>query len=290
MRAFVRLLPRLLLLAFAAAALLVLAERERSAHADALPPRTTPGPSADPAPPPFTTPPPPAPPPRPPHLVVAPPSPPQLPVPTPPSPPIPTLPTLPPVDTPAPPGSPVPAPPELGGLPGVPEAPGTPFVDAGGLTGIAGPLAGMPEVEAPEPPLLPELPAVPDVPNVPPPLDRVLELVAAPASGAPAPAGVPDRPPSTLVSQPAPWRVDPGVAIGVLVDVDAGLAPARAPPDGASGSAHPCPGGGSPHPTRTDPAAFPDPATRGASRGAGLLAEARVYTSTSLRDPLLRPD
>src|SRR5262249_19439940 len=118
----------------------------------------------------------------------------------------------------------------------------------------------------------------------------VLGLAAAPAPGAPAPAGVPDRSPSTLVAQPAQWRVDPGVAIGVLVDVDAGLAPARAPPDGASGSAHPCPGGGSLHPTRTDPAAFPDPATRGASRGAGLLAEARVYTSTSLRDPLLRPD
>jgi hypothetical protein len=46
MRAFVRLLPRLLLLGVAAAALLVLAERERSAHADTLRPLPTPAPPA----------------------------------------------------------------------------------------------------------------------------------------------------------------------------------------------------------------------------------------------------
>jgi fused signal recognition particle receptor len=65
MRAFVRLLPRLLLLAVAAVALLVLAERERSAHADVLPPLTTPPPPSAPAPDPTTPPSLPAPPPLP---------------------------------------------------------------------------------------------------------------------------------------------------------------------------------------------------------------------------------
>jgi hypothetical protein len=83
MRAFVRLLPRLLLLGVAAAALLVLAERERSAHAEVLPPVTTPEPPA--------------------------------------APPVPTLPTLPSVDAPAPPAPLVPAPaaaPDPGSLTG----------------------------------------------------------------------------------------------------------------------------------------------------------------------------
>jgi hypothetical protein len=147
----------------------------------------------------------------------------------------------------------------------------------------------MPEVAPPEP-FLPDLPAVPDVPDVPMPLDRVLELGAAPGPDAPAPANAPDRASSTQLPEPMSSRFAPGEIGGFVFGGDMGFAPARAPPDDTPGPPHPCPGGGSPHPTRADPVAFPDPATDDASRRAGLLAEARAYASTSLRDPLLRPD
>ena len=280
MRAFVRLLPRLLFLGVAAAALLVLAERERSAHADALPPITTP---EAPSLPPVTTPSVPAPPP------VTPPSPP--PAPSLPALPAPPVPIPPPSSLPVPalPDVPAPAPPDLPGVPAAPEVPGAPAVDPDGVTRIVGPLPGVPEVAPPEP-LLPDLPAVPDVPDVPLPLDRVLELGATPAPDAPAPANPPGRAPSQLLADPPASRVDTGNDFGVLFGGDVTLLPARGPPGDAPGSPHPCPGGGSPHPTRSDPAAFLAPAADDASRHAGLLAEARAYASTLLRDPLLRPD
>lgn len=288
MRTFVRLLLRLLFVGVAAAALLALAERGRSAHADALPPITTPTLPAAPAPSPPTTPslpaPPPLPaPPTPPVTAPTAPAPPSLPAPTLPSSPVPALPALPSVDAPAPPAAPTPA------LPGVPDVPGAPTVDSGSVTGITGPLPSVPDV-APSEPLLPDLPAVPAVPDLPTPLDRVLELAAAPVPGPPAPAGTADHAPTTPVAEPAPARFDPFEAGSFLVGVDTGLTPARGPPAEAPGSPHPCPGGGSSHPNRTDPAAFLHPATDDASRRAGSLAEARAYASTLLRDPLLRPD
>jgi len=292
MKTFVRLLPRLLLLGVAAA-LLVLAERGRTAHADALPSITTPAPPAAPALPLPTTPslaPPPLPPGPPPVIAPTAPAPPPLPAPTVPSPPVPTLPPLPSVAAPAPPDAPAPAPTALPGLPGAPDVPAPPPVDPGMLTAIMGPLPGVPDVAPPDP-LLPDLPTVPDLPRVPTPLDRVLELVGVvPAADAPALVNGADRAPSTLVATPAPSRLDPRQPGGFLVALDLSFAPARGPPANAPGSPHPCPAGGSSHPTRADPAAFVDPATGDASCRAGSLAEARAYASTSPRDPLLRPD
>jgi hypothetical protein len=187
---------------------------------------------------------------------------------------------------PTPPGPAVPAVPDPPALPGLPEVPAPPSVDSGAVTGVVGPLPNVPEVAPPEP-VLPDLPAVPDVPT---PLERVLDLGATPTTDAPAPANAPDRAPSTLLSEPTASRLDPRDAVGMLVAVDVALAPARGPPPELPGPPHPCPGGGTPHPTRTDPAAFLDPATDDASRRAESLAEARAYASTSLRDPLLRPD
>jgi hypothetical protein len=244
MGTFVRLLPRLLFLGVAAAALLVLAERERSAHADALPPVSTP---VAPAPPPPTTPQLPTPPP----------------VPVPALLPVPVPPTVPPVPAPAPPGLPVPAPPEFPAAPGVPGAPGVPPVDPVGVTGIVGPLPGVPEVAPPEP-LLPDVAPVPEVPAVPVPLDRILELGATPAPDAPAPANAPELAGFALLAGPASSHLDPRTG-NVLGGVDVGFSPTRAPPTEV-------------------------PGTDDASRRAGLLAEAPAYASTSLRDPLLRPD
>jgi hypothetical protein len=282
MRAFVRLLPRLLFLAVAAAALLVLAERARSAHADALPPITAPAPPEAPSLSPTPLPSLPAPPPVTPPSLSAP-----SPLPALPSPPVLTAPTLPGVIVPALPG--VPTPPDLTGAPAAPEVPGAPAVDPESVTGILGPLPGVPEVAPPEP-LLPDLPAVPEVPDVPVPLDRVLELGATPAPDAPAPANAPDRAPAQLLADPSASRADARDVFPVVFGGEVGIAPARGPPVGAPGSPHPCPGGGSSHPNRTDPAAFLDPAADEASRRAGSLAEARAYASTLLRDPLLRPD
>jgi hypothetical protein len=149
-----------------------------------------------------------------------------------------------------------------------------------------GPLPDVPEVSPPDP-ALPDLSELPD-PAL--PLDGVLELSAAPAPAAPAPADALDRAPSVPVADPAPSRVELVEVGEQLAGIDIGFPPARAPPSETPGSPHPCPGGGSPHPTRADPAAYLSPGADHASRRAGLLAEARVYASTLLRDPLLRPD
>ncbi len=279
MRTFVRLLPRLLLLGVAAAALLVLAERERSAHADALPPITPPELPTVPPPPPVAPPTLPEPPALPPVTAPAPPVVPSITVP------------VPPISTPAPPtvppgGLPAPAEPDPPAAPDVPAGPGVPGIDPGPLTGIVGPLPDVPEVSTPEP-LLPELPEIPD-PAI--PLPGVLDLLSAPAPTAPLPADAPGLAPSVPVPGPAPSRVDPTEIGGSIVGIEVGVVTARAPPTEVPGSPRPCPGGGSPRPTRTDPAAFPAPGTVEATRRAGLLAEARAYASALLRDPLLRPD
>jgi hypothetical protein len=171
-------------------------------------------------------------------------------------------------------------------VPGAPTAPGLPGIDPGGVTGTVGPLPDVPEVPAPEA-TLPELPELPD-PTV--PLEGVLDLSAAPAPVAPAPVNSPDRAPSVPVPDPAPSRVALVETGGLFAGFDIGSPPARAPPTDPPGSPHPCPGGGSTHSTRADPAAFLPPGADDASRRAGLLAEARAYASALLRDPLLRPD
>jgi len=145
---------------------------------------------------------------------------------------------------------------------------------------------GVPEVSAPAA-ALPDLPELPD-PAI--PLDGVLELSAAPAPAAPVPADALDRAPSVPVADPAPSRVELAETGELLAGIDVGFPPARGPPIEAPGSPHPCPGGGSPHPTRADPVAYLSPGADHASRRAALLADARVYASTLLRDPLLRPD
>jgi hypothetical protein len=146
------------------------------------------------------------------------------------------------------------------------------------------PLPNVPEVSAPDAtvPNLPELPG----PAI--PLNGELSAAAAPA--APVPTDALDRAPSVPVADPAPSRVELAETGEQLADIDVDFPPARGPPIEAPGSPHPCPGGGSPHPTRADPAAYLSPGADHASRRAALLAEARVYASTLLRDPLLRPD
>jgi len=184
------------------------------------------------------------------------------------------------------PGAPaVPSAPEPPSLPTGPDVPG---IEPGRVAGTVGPLPDvpeMPEVSAPEA-ALPDLPELPD-PAI--PLDGVLELSAAPAPAAPVPADALDRAPSVPVADPAPSRVELVETGELLAAIDVGFAPARAPPSDVPGSPHPCPGGGSSHPTRADPAAYLSPGADQASRQAGLLAEARVYASTLRRDPLLRP-
>jgi len=231
----------------------VLAERAQDAQAQTTDPPAVP---AVPSVPPPDLPP-----------VTAPPPPPALP----PAP----EPALPPAPSP-PPAIPLPAPP----------APTVPGIDPGGVTGTVGPLPDVPEVSAPEA-TLPELPEVP-VPAV--PLETVLDLRAAPAPATPAPMNAPDRAPSVPVPDPAPSRVVMLETGGLLAGIDFGFPPARGPPADAPGSPHPCPGGGSTHPTRPDQAALLPPGADDASRRAGLHAEARTYASALLRDPLLRPD
>ena len=286
MGTFVRLLPRLLFLGVAAVALLVLAGRERSAHADAPPPVTSPE-LTEPSLPPVTAPSLPAPPPPPAPPPIAAPS---LPPAITPSLPAPAIPSI---------AAPAPAAPSVGGTelptPPVPAPPGVPDVDPETLSPVVGLLPtapALPEVPDVAPPLpgLPDLSSVPAVPHAPTPLDRVLELSATPAPNAPVPVNAPDRSPPVPLAEPAPSRLVPREPGGMLVSVDVGFTPARGPPTDAPGSPHACRGGGSPHPTGADQAAFLAPATGDASRRAGLLAEARAYLSTLLRDPLLRPD
>jgi hypothetical protein len=267
------------MLGVAGGALLVLAERAQDAQAQTLDPPAAPTISAVPPLdlPPVTAPPTPAPPPVPePALPPTPNVPPALPLPAP------TLPTAPAV---AAPEVPAPMPPVVlpaPDVPGAPAPPGIPGIDPG----TVGPLPEVPEVPAPEA-TLPELPELPD-PAV--PLNGLLDLSAAPPLAAPAPVNAPDLAPSVTVPDPAPSRIAFVETGGLFAGIDVGFPPARAPPPDAPGSPHPCPGGGSTHPTRADPAAFLPPGADDASRRAGLLAEARAYASALLRDPLLRPD
>ncbi|HYX11453.1 MAG TPA: hypothetical protein VE817_05710 [Candidatus Acidoferrum sp.] len=157
------------------------------------------------------------------------------------------------------------------------------------MTGTVGPLPDVPDVPEVSAPAaaLPDLPELPD-PTI--PLNGVLDLSAAPAPAAPVPADALDRAPSVPGADPAPSRIELVETGELLPAIDVGFPPARAPPGDVPGSPHPCPGGGSSHPTRANPAAYLSPGADQASRQAGLLAEARVYASTSVRDPLLRPD
>jgi hypothetical protein len=149
-----------------------------------------------------------------------------------------------------------------------------------------GPLPNVPEVSAPDA----AVPNLSELPHPAIPVDGVLELSAAPPPAAPVPADALDRAPSVPIADPAPSRVELAETGELLAGIDVGFPPARGPPIEAPGSPHPCPGGGSPHPTRADPAAYLSPGADHASRLAALLADARVYASTLLRDPLLRPD
>jgi hypothetical protein len=260
-------------------ALLVLADRAQDAQAQTLDPPAAPTiPAVPPLDLPPVTAPPTAPPPVPePALPPTPNVPPALPLPAP------TLPTAPAVAAPEVPAPVPPVVPPAPDVPGAPAAPGIPGLDPHHVTGTVGPLPDVPEVSPPDA-TLPELPD----PVV--PLDGLLDLSAAPPPAAPAPVNAPDLAPSVTVPDAARSRIALVETAGRLAGIDIGLPPARAPPPDAPGSPHPCPGGGSTHPTRADPAGLLPPGTDDASRRAGLLAEARAYASALLRDPLLRPD
>src|SRR5438445_235084 len=141
---------------------------------------------------------------------------------------------------------------------------------AGGALLVLAERAQDAHAQVPEPPAVPGSPSIPsvDLPPVttPPP--------TTPPAPAPPPVPSPSLPPAPTVP-PAP-ALPPSVPLPAMPALP--------------GSPHPGPGGGAPHPTRADPAAYLSPGADHASRRAGLLAEARVYASTLLRDPLLRPD
>ena len=291
MRTIVRVLPRLVLLGVAGGVLLVLAERAQAAHAQTPDPPAAPASPSVPAPdlPPVTTPPPttppaPAPPPVP--EPPPPPAPPTVPLPTSTAPTTPALPGVPSGTLPEVPAPGLPVVPSAPQPPAVPVAPGVPGIDAGRTVGAVGNGGALPEV-SPTEAAFPDLSELPD-PAI--PLNGVLDLSAAPAPAAPVPTDALDRAPSVPVAQPAPSHVELAETGELLQGSDFGFAPARAPPTDPPGSPHPSPGGASPHPTRGDPAAYLSPGADQAARRAGLLAEARVYASTLLRDPLLRPD
>ena len=274
------------MLGVAGGALLVLAERAQDAQAQTIDPPAAPTVPAVPPPdlPPVSAPPAPSPPPVPGlALPPAPSPPPALPLPAPPALTIPAV-AAPEVPAPVPPVV-VPAP----DVPGAPAAPDIPGIDPGRVTGPVGPLPDVPEVSPPEA-TLPELPELPEVPDPTVPLGTVLDLSVTPAPAAPAPVNAPDRAPPVSVPDPAPSRAVVVETGGPLAGTDFGFPPARGPPADVPGSPRPCPGGGSTHPTRADPAALLSPGADDASRQAGLLAEARAYASALLRDPLLRPD
>ena len=284
----------MVLLGVAGGALLVLAERAQAAHAQTPDPPAAPASPSVPAPdlPPVTTPPPttppaPAPPPVP--EPPPPPAPPTVPLPTSTAPTTPALPGVPSGTLPEVPAPGLPVVPSALQPAAVPVAPGVPGIDAGrtvGAVGNGGALPDVPEV-SPTEAAFPDLSELPD-PAI--PLNGVLDLSAAPAPAAPVPTDALDRAPSVPVAQPAPSHVELAETGELLQGSDFGFAPARAPPTDPPGSPHPSPGGASPHPTRADPAAYLSPGADQAARRAGLLAEARVYASTLLRDPLLRPD
>ena len=267
------------MLGVAGGALLVLAERAQDAQAQTIDPPVAP--TIPPLPPldlpPVSAPPAPEPPPVPaPALPQAPNVPPALPLP---APPVPTAPAV------AVPEVPAPVPPVVPPAPDVPGAPaaGIPGIDPHHVTGTVGPLPDVPEVSPPEATL-------PELPNPAVPLDGLLDLSAAPPSAAPAPVNAPDLAPSAPVADTAPSRFVLIETGGLLAGIDFGVPPARGPPADVPGSPRPCPGGGSTHPTRADPAALLPTGADDASRQAGLLVEARAFESALLLDPLLRPD
>jgi hypothetical protein len=270
------------MLGVAGGALLVLAERAQDAEAQTVDPPLAPTiPTVPEDLPPVTVPPAPAPPPvHAPALPTAPNVPPALPLPARVAPTVPAA-AIPEVPAPVPPVVP-PAP----DVHGAPTAPGIRGIDPHRVSGTVGPLTDVPEVSTPEA----TLPELPELPNPAVPLDGLLDLSAAPPSAAPAPVNAPDLAPSAPVADTAPSRFVSIETGGVLAGIDSGSPPARGPPSDAPGSPHRCPGGGSTHPTRADPAALLPPGADDASRQAGLLAEARGFASALLLDPLLRPD
>jgi len=190
-------------------------------------------------------------------------------------------------EAPAPGPAPVPSGPDILGAPAVP---GTPVMHAGRVVATVAPLPNLPNV--PDVPEVSPDAALRDLPELPDPaiaLDGVLELSAAPAPAVPVAADALDRAPSVPVADPAPSRVELAETGEPLAGIEVGFPPARDPPTEAPGSLHPCPGGGSLHPTRADTAAYLSSGADHASRRAELPADARVYASTLLRDPLLRP-
>ena len=158
---------------------------------------------------------------------------------------------------------------------GAPNAPDIPGIDPGRVTGTVGPLAAVPEISPPEA-TLPDLPELPEVPDPAMPFEGLFDLSAAPAPAVPAPVNAPDRAPSVPVPDPAPSRLALVETGGLLAGIDFGVPPARGPPTEVPGSPHPCPRGGSTHPTRVDEAALLPPGADESSRQPALLAEARA--------------
>lgn len=132
---------------------------------------------------------------------------------------------------------------------------------------------------------------LPAPPAPPPDIPPTVSLVAAPAA-------VPDAlafaaSPDLAISSAAPDRAghssgvanDAGGAVASFASRDA---PARGPP--AQLPVPPCPDGSAPHAGGTDFAGVVPVCADDATRRALLLAGAHSYSSTSLFDPLLRPD
>jgi hypothetical protein len=193
------------------------------------------------------------------------------------------------------PGTPA-LPPSLPGAPAIPAVPDppaiavpVPTVNPGAITPAVGPLPGVPPVSAPAP-VLPELPALPSgAPPLGNPLDALLRFVAAPVS-APASVSAPDRAPAVSVPDPVRSRTLMPDADWAFIAANLIVAPARAPPPVPTAPLPACPGGGTSHLSHADPAGFLSPRPFDAIRSTDLRVDARSYASTTLLDPLLRPD
>jgi hypothetical protein len=253
MGTIVRLLPRLLLLGVAGAALLILADRAQEANAQA------------PAPPSVANLPPDLPPGHAPALHE------QLPI-TSSAPP--TIPVTLPAASSARSLADLPVLPAVPGLPDLPDLPDLP------------PLPDLPTA-----PRLPDLPITSSASPTPTTLaDGVLGLGGAPKPAVPAATDAPFRAPSAPTDRLSPASVPSTDAGAIPAGRDIEVVAARAPPNETAPAPHPCPDGSTPHSTDGDQAGFLLSGVDDASTGAQSFDAARSCASALPRDPLLRPD
>jgi hypothetical protein len=179
------------------------------------------------------------------------------------------------------------------GTPGTPATPTpalpvvVPTIDVNALTAVVGGVPQLPAVSAlaalpsSPPPVTPE--PSPD-PQRPEPAQVAASLPEAPGSLA-----SPHLAPAAVLPVPAAQStLVPTTAAGTFPLFDDSSTPVRAPPGQLP--VHPCPHGDTPHLSSADAAVVLTPCGNDAPLRTHLRADARAYASSSLVDPLLRPD